>query len=174
MVMVMFMFAQNTKKKRIEKNGLQLVGFRLANKSDDELTDERKYFRLDCELPVKFAHMYYTEPGLPASGKAHDGIALDLSGGGIRLSSNLKMQEKDRLIISLNLDGDDLFLIGEIRVTYDKSYYSDWFQYGVMFQGMTQTEQDKIVRYLLREQVRRASQMHNEQFHLSTVLHQSA
>ena len=120
---------------------------------ESESLQRRNFFRMACDVPTSFMLLKKNESGCPVSNEFHDGIICNLSGGGVKMITDLEMEEEDRLLISLPLDGDDLFLPGEIRAKYNNNNAIHPFQYGIMFSDISLTNQDRIARYLFREQM---------------------
>jgi len=152
------MFSQITKFTRNRKPRPRPAEPRLLSESD--CIQRRAHFRMDCEIPVKVALLRYTETGQPAAEQQRDGIAINLSGGGMKLATAHRLQINDRLTISMNLDGGHFFIVGEVRAIYNASgtnlqgimYSHATNHYGIMFSRISQTDQDKIIKYLLNAQ----------------------
>ena len=139
--------------KYISRNRLQLIKFKLLD--EGERLQRRNFFRLSCYIPAKFTFLKKNESDQLISNEPHNGIICDLSGGGIKMTTKLEMEEKDCILISLPLDDNDLFLTGEIRVKYGNPNATHQFQYGIMFSDISVMDQNKIVRYLFEQQKHR-------------------
>ena len=137
-----------------------------------EAQQRRNFFRLDCHFPIQFKRFDKNQQSLRSYNTQHCGLIRNLSGGGVKLVTECEMEEKDFISFNLNLDGDELFLMGEVKINYgyaardfcgkSKANWNAYsnanstatrlFQYGVMFNGISVVDQDKIVRYLFRQQ----------------------
>ncbi len=116
--------------------------------SGGEKKQRRGFFRFDCLLPIQFT--YLNEDGVESS--AVQGIAKDISGGGIRFVSNEDVPDKVNFKVVIMLNDDFLITVGKILVkqTFPKSNYR--FQYKAQFTNMNAEEQEKIVKYIFDEQ----------------------
>ena len=135
------------------KDRFQYIQFKLLG--EGESLQKRSFFRLPINLPVKYSLLRENEYGQIVANKMHDGNISNLSGGGMKMVTTVEMEEKDRIFVSLNLDGVELFLTGEIRLKHHSPDETSKFQYGLMFVDISETDQDKIVRYLFQQQNRR-------------------
>ena len=113
----------------------------------------RSFFRLACQIPVQYRWLKKSELYRMDDGEWHAGTICNLSGGGVLMQSPIEMDEQDRVFITLRLAGEDLLLMGEIRIRRTGPYGEK--QYGIMFTGISMIDQDKIVRYLFQQQPRR-------------------
>jgi c-di-GMP-binding flagellar brake protein YcgR len=81
----------------------------------------------------------------------HEGMANDLSAGGVCFVSNHEMEINSRVKCVLPI-GDDFFTLGIVmhRQNMRDAIYK--YQYRVMFMDLTALEKDKIVKYIFAEQ----------------------
>ena len=132
----------------------------------------RNFFRLDCHIPIQFNWLDKDFQSRQGCSEPYDGLICNLSGGGVRLTTEFEMEEKDCITFYLNLDGDEFFLSGEVQQEYrsagrdsdgdsgaNSNAYLDAhsdtvhsFQYGIMFIGISIVDQDRIIRYLFQQQ----------------------
>ena len=119
---------------------------------EKERTQRRFFFRVDCDIPLKFTLVQKADVAPLLSNNKFEGTVCNLSGGGLKLMTDLDMEINDRIVTSLRLGGENLFLMGEVRVKYGYSPAMHQYEYGLMFIGISQLEQDKIIKYLLRQQ----------------------
>ena len=138
----------------LSKNKDHFLQFKLLD--EGEKIQRREFFRLSCQIPTEFKPLKKNnfcrqKPSEPH----HEGLICNLSAGGLKLMTNLKMEEKDSILIPFSLGGDDFRLTGEIRTKYGKSAVSKQFQYGVIFDDISEKDQDKISKHLLHQQYQR-------------------
>ena len=138
--------------RRSSVNGYLLIEFKLIG--EPESLQQRKHYRLSCHVPIKFTLSERDESYQCVTCGSFDGITSNISGGGLKMTTDIEMKENETILISMHLDDDFLLLVGEIRAKYsDNAPYQ--FQYGVRFNGISDTDQDTIVRYIFRQQNRR-------------------
>ena len=128
------------------------VNIMLHLTAEGERVNRRNHFRWTCQVPIRFRFAKTEEQERHNSAEVHNGIITDLSAGGMKLMTRVVMEEKDRIFFTLDLDGVELFLLGEIKGLHGSEGLNNQFQYCVMFIGLSYIEQDKIVRYLFRKQ----------------------
>lgn len=78
-----------------------------------------------------------------------DGLLLDLSAGGLKLSTSENFKEGQKLIFVINFEGQDMILNGkivhkELNLVPKRTVYL----YGVKFIDIKEGKQEKIIRYL--------------------------
>jgi len=122
----------------------------------DGIIQKRDHFRLPCNFLTDFKLLETDESGNVTPGIPNPGCISNLSGGGLKLQADLVMKEEDRILITLTIDDSPIHLVGEVRVKYDTPNASYPYQYGIVFKGISDADQDKIFRYLFREQPNRA------------------
>jgi c-di-GMP-binding flagellar brake protein YcgR len=77
--------------------------------------------------------------------------AIDLSGGGIRLSTWEKLKIGQIIALIMSLEGDRLIVKGEVRHGYtDLVDGKVQYCYGIMFNDITELKIDTIVRYVFK------------------------
>ena len=135
-------------KDRFQYIQLKLIG-------EGESLQKRNFYRLPCHIPIKFSLLKEDEYGQIVANSMHDANITNLSGGGIKMSSTVEMDERDRIFFSLNLDGNDMFLTGEVRLKHSSPDDSARYQYGLMFIDISEANQDRIIRYIFHQQNRR-------------------
>ena len=142
--------------KHVKKDDFNFIEFTLLEKGQS--LQKRDYFRLSCNIPVKFRSLGKYETGGGDPDELHNGILSDLSGGGVKMQTDMEMEEKDEVFLSFYLDNDAFHLLGEIRAKYYDPSAKQRFQYGIIFSVITELERDRIVRYLFNQQKRRVRQ----------------
>lgn len=118
--------------------------------SNGEIVQRREFFRFPCRLPLKFAEVKEGETLFQDD--MLFGIINDLSGGGMRFFSNDKVAEDAKISCILELGADSLLLIGKIVGRDDLKEGSYTFDYRVIFAGILESDQQRIVRYIFNEQ----------------------
>ena len=138
----------------IMKDGFPHIEFVLLD--EGESLQKRNDFRVSCHIPARIRLWENKDPDEPNHNELRDGTIINLSGGGAKLLTKLKMEKEDRVFIYFRLNGEELFLNGEIKAKYGNSTPSQQFQYGIMFCDVSAANQQKIVRYLFHAQNDRA------------------
>ena len=123
---------------------------------EDAVVQKRNHFRLTCNIPINFRLLHDDDSGYLIPDEPQGGTICNISGGGLKLLSNAKTGENDYILIFLDLNGIAMQLMGEIRVAYQNPDSMFPYQYGVMFCGISDTDQCNIVRYLFQQQTTRA------------------
>ena len=129
---------------------------RVEPADENGIIQKRDNFRLSCSFATDFKLLTKDENGQVIPSDRYEGCISNLSGGGIKMQAALKMEENDRVLIALHLEKDTLYLMGEIRVRYETPNASYPYQYGIMFKGITDSDRDRIFKYLFHEQPNRA------------------
>jgi len=129
----------------ISENNVLIIEFLLLGEA--ERIQQRDFFRLPCTIPLDFFVIKENKHEKVLSEKIFSGIIRDLSGGGMKVVSNLEMEEKDLIKFNLNLESIYYELMG--RIMYKGfTQNSDQFMYGIMFLGLSKEQQEKIALYL--------------------------
>ena len=119
---------------------------RLSLTSAGERVQRRGFFRFNCLLPLKFQ----IKGGEP---KAYlDGVIKDIGGGGFKCVANAEMDERLEIKAVIMLRDELLRLNAKIlhRLRLPEADFK--YQYRAEFLGITQEEQDKIIRYIFNEE----------------------
>ncbi|EGO87638.1 flagellar protein [Clostridium botulinum C] len=81
---------------------------------------------------------------------------VDLSGGGMRIRTNIEIEKESILTISLPMGNKSMFLKGEVkRIGKDNTNYKE---YGIGFVDISVRQQDEIIKYvftIMRKQMRK-------------------
>ena len=117
--------------------------------------DQRNHFRLICHIPASIKIVRRTASGHVVPGEPHVAIICNISGGGVRVLSDLLIEENDRILITFKLNDDILILTGEVRVVFRDTGPEYKYQYGIMFTGLSVKDQDIVYKYLFQEQTYR-------------------
>lgn len=126
--------------------------------SDISKIQRREDFRMDCSIPVKFTNdkyllslkeeKFHDEEMLSEHSKAfNEGLIMDISGGGIRLLSNIKLEENWKTLFIFKFIHDEMILKGEIvhRANND-SINGMKYAYGVKFIDITDKKRETIIK----------------------------
>lgn len=106
--------------------------------TDNEVIVKLDFDEREIEETVKNMEKYLKE-----------GLILDLSAGGVKLSTKEDLNMGKRLILVINLDGKDIILKGkvvhkEMNLIPKKTIYL----YGIKFIDIKEGQQEKIIRHL--------------------------
>jgi c-di-GMP-binding flagellar brake protein YcgR len=130
---------------RIE--GFEMLRFQITN--DGEKIQRRNAFRFTCSLPVTFNVVLDNGEQSPLT----EGLVKDLSSGGIKMNTTVNIPKNALLRIDLTLDDDYVMAFGQvlmIKHTPDNAKYP--YQYGIRFEVMPESDEERIVRYVYNEQ----------------------
>ena len=128
----------------------QLVEFQLIGEC--ESLQKRDYFRLSTGIPIKYTYTEKDELGKWSALRSYDAMAINLSGGGIMMTTEVDLAIYDFVLISMPLDDDDMLLVGEIRTKDRFEHCGGKFRYGIKFRDISDIDRDKIIRYIFRQQ----------------------
>jgi len=109
----------------------------------------RAFFRVDTRIPVKV--MATVKSGESASVKIIDAKIVDISGGGMRLFSEIKMEKNDTIEIYLQGSIEKLESLKALVMRSTKR--DGMFETGVRFEDLSSSDRDKIVKYVFKRQV---------------------
>ena len=128
-------------------DGFDVVKFHIID--GGEKVQRREAFRFNCALPVTYSIIF-------SSGEQSDweeGLVRDLSAGGVKMYSQKKLQLQDLLNISLQLGEDLVVAFGDVRTKRELGKDSKFaYQYGVRFAMMPESDKERIIRYMYKEQ----------------------
>lgn len=148
--------------------------FRLCRvELEGELTkyQRREFYRMDCMLPVAYTELAIEEAAMDpeeirrthaSDGQAHplrQGTAIDISGGGIRFTSDKSLSEVPAVLLSFTLPfraGDAECLVKGRIVRSDHIQGADRYSHRVQFMDLPMKKQEEIVRFVFEtERLRR-------------------
>lgn len=154
---------------RYKSNNMFLLRLRIITQF--EKFQRREYFRCECTLDVKY--LTITEEDikkmeeakavdkngvyLPEPTKLYmDGVALDISGGGIRFTSRQKLPEEGLVEVLFNLKMDDsaheFAVIGKVLSSSEMKSNSHRFENRVQFTHIKNEERETIIRYIFEQE----------------------
>lgn len=111
----------------------------------------RQYYRMDCMLTFQYKDDLNKD--------WHEGVILDISGGGIRFTSKSRLENDKELInhIRLNMleDEEELFLSGMIIESAPMALDETIYENRVVFEGIDSMEREVIIKFIFEEERRR-------------------
>ena len=108
----------------------------------------REFFRFQCVISLKISK----------EDDWSEGITKDIGGGGIRLISNSEFEAGDEILLKLVLDQREMLILGSILTKEDSNVELYKYQYRVIFQSISKTDQDHIIQYLFTQQRKQVRQ----------------
>ncbi len=125
------------------------------------LGERRDFFRLGVEIPVTILMQTQTDS---TEHMFFSGVIRDLSGGGVRIDTNVLIERQKKLQLRFTLPVNDLdnpsqdFFINARIVRLQKKNQKKCSTYGVQFVDILPGIQDRIVKFLFDLQI--ASRYH--------------
>lgn len=112
----------------------------------------RDYYRLKITKPIRFKKVYKNEATNRIS-QYHEGILIDISGGGLMFCSKKEMEKGDLLELEILIsENKKLNLFGlVIRRQYDiqKSFL---YEYGIKFENISIADKNTLMKFIFEEQ----------------------
>ena len=111
-------------------------------------TQRRRYIRLDISAPVTFRLLCLEKKEGLVSKMEHNGVILNIGGGGVLLVTKRKLEEGDFIILDMNLEGCEVIsgVLGRIKRVEPSD--EDEFLVGVEF-----CPQEELEYYLNSKQI---------------------
>ncbi len=111
----------------------------------------RQYYRMDCIIKFTFKGV---------DKKWYDAVILDISGGGIRFSTNSKVEQGDYILnnIKFDLKGNviDMLVYGNvININHNASSSALKYEVRVAFEDISKVDRENIIKYIFDEERRR-------------------
>lgn len=104
----------------------------------------REDFRMECSIPVKFS-LDKIIPEYPE--ELCDGFIKDISGGGIRLLSNEKLDRYVEISLMFKFNDDEMILNGGVVHIGDNDFPNGMkYAYGVKFKDITEDKKELIIK----------------------------
>lgn len=139
--------------------GDNLRVYDLAPPREIKRQQRRQMFRLPLALPLQYEVVSLSEkrelviPGVPLKG-----CIKDISGGGVKLVSDIEIPNNSVVKLKLKAEGIDLSVGGKIVNHYaneepDQKEYG--YCYGIQFIDLDRGSQDRIISFIFEEQRRR-------------------
>lgn len=135
--------------KRIKSDNLYLITLEIQTTL--QKYQRRQYFRMDCMLSFQYKDDIDTN--------WHEGIILDISGGGIRFTSHTKLENQKSLINHIQLEmfdvEEDLYLSGTIIESVIGELDKAVFENRVEFDYIDNHDREVIIKFIFEEERRR-------------------
>ena len=112
----------------------------------------RNYFRLVCSVPASLKTITRSDTGRIIQGPPHETTICNISGGGVRLLASFPLEQDEKILLTFKLLDEILILTGDVRIVYYNPEAELPYQFGVMFTGLSDKDQDKIFKYIYQEQ----------------------
>jgi c-di-GMP-binding flagellar brake protein YcgR len=128
-------------------DGFDILRFFLIN--DGEKVQRRTAFRFTCSIPVTFNVVADNGEQSPRT----EGIVRDLSSGGIKMNTTIPIASGSLLRVDLFLDDDYVMAFGLVlMVKHTPENKKLPYQYGIRFEVLPESDEERIVRYVYNEQ----------------------
>ncbi len=132
-----------------KKNQLHLIT--LSIQSELVKSQRRQYFRLDCIMPINFSEK--------ESDEWYHGLVVDISGGGLRFTSNMHYDINTEVKCQFDLNiGDDikrLQILGQVVNFKIVDLETMKYEIRVMFYDIANDDRETIIKYIFEEQRKR-------------------
>ena len=142
-----YKFESSVLGRKIENNVPQLL---LSYPQNVVKIQRRKFVRVDVAFYIKYAKFSMEEKKSVMQKKdvqaTHQGILLDISGGGFRLNTEHKLQLKDIIVTEIPMDNGSIKTIGEV-VRSEKQPDGKYFC-GISFIDIDEKTRDRIIQYI--------------------------
>ncbi|GMQ62771.1 flagellar brake protein [Vallitalea maricola] len=136
-------------KNRYKKQELHLITMEV--KSAMEKSQRRQYFRLECILSILFADIN--------EDTWSEGLIVDISGGGLRFTSKMKMDAGSTLKCKLNLNSnnkaDTIELKGNVILSDIVDFETMKYETRIMFDDISNEDREKIIKFIFEEERKR-------------------
>lgn len=138
--------------KIIGKKGGEIPTLRLKATSDLRKIQRRDYYRLKITKAIRFKKIFHDDSFSNIS-QYHEGILLDISGGGMLFCSKYEMYIGDLLEVEFFLNDDKkIVLNGNIIRKNFNIQKSFLYEYGVEFKNLDSSDKDLLIRFIFNEQ----------------------
>ncbi|NJD02276.1 MAG: flagellar brake protein [Ruminiclostridium sp.] len=147
----LYTFKANVLKREMNEN---MALLRIGVISEIERIQRRQYFRLGCSIPVKFRAMESMNDTADINTQFKTTIANNLSGGGICLLLEEKLDVGKLLECEIATDGKKgIRFFGKVK-RYEKNVLHGKFKYeiGIAFININNNDREKVVKFIFEEQ----------------------
>ena len=128
------------------------IEFKLFGKS--KRLQQRNFYRLPCSNNINFQIRIEDESGINFSDDMNNGIILDLSGGGMKMSSKINIDIHKIIMFNLQIGDKKYKYFGQIMVKSVNRNAIQPYTYGVMFLGVSEIDMAKLGSYLHHQQLK--------------------
>lgn len=127
----------------------------------------REYFRLECAMDVKYYILSEEErirkvdidSVMEAGREFKSGIALDISGGGLRFTSAEKLPVRETICVTLELDNAGQPKVYSLMGTILSSEYGlkrpDIYEHRIEFDDIKKEIRETLIKYIFEEERKR-------------------
>jgi len=133
-------------KNRLKKGLVEMLKVEIITQL--EKIQRREFFRCECIIPFKYN----------INDSWEEGIIKDISGGGLRFITNVKLQISELIICDIPLDGQEISARGRLISREDSNTETYKYQYRVSFEELSKIEREKIIQYIFLQQRKRVQQ----------------
>lgn len=111
----------------------------------------RQYYRMDCLMTFQYKD--------DTSNQWNEGLVLDISGGGLRFTSNEKLIQDKGVICHMNFesnpDTQDLYITGQVVASDAIELDSRTYETRLQFDIISDEDREKVIKYIFDEERRR-------------------
>ncbi|MDR1705612.1 MAG: flagellar brake protein [Clostridiales bacterium] len=125
--------------------------------NNGEIMQRREFYRFACYLPFAFASVSDDDDDADqymSIGSMSRGEIRDLSGGGMKFVSNEELSDNSKVRCALDLGTDLIITVGKVLGHSDAKDRNFKYEYRLIFVGILQTDQERIIKYIFNEQRR--------------------
>lgn len=112
----------------------------------------RQYYRLDCVLSFQYKNDEEKEVW-------HQGIILDISGGGLRFTSNAQLVNEEQVVCHIQLNFEDeqkhLYIPGTIVDSSITDFNNVTYETRVSFNSISGEDREMVIRFIFEEERKR-------------------
>jgi c-di-GMP-binding flagellar brake protein YcgR len=116
----------------------------------------RKYFRVDTRIKAKLYIINFdiNNGELSMKKELYDAIIKDISGGGMRISTNAPIKENQAVEFDLSKSlGLQKEIFGKVVKIYNQKDYNNHTEAGIEFISVKENDRDKIIKYIFKRQI---------------------
>ncbi|GKX28965.1 pilus assembly protein PilZ [Vallitalea longa] len=137
-------------KNRYKQKELHFITFEI--KSEFKKSQRRKYYRLECILPILFTDIN--------DNIWNEGLIVDISGGGLRFTSKQKLGTNTTIRCKINLAMNDkvnhIDLKGNVLLSDIVDFDTMKYETRIMFCDISNVDREKIIKFIFeKERMRR-------------------
>jgi c-di-GMP-binding flagellar brake protein YcgR len=124
----------------------------LEKHSEVQRMQRRSYFRIQTGLRVVFS-VERDDDDESAEPQYYEGLTLNISGGGMLLSTSVKLEMGDTLLIKLYLSEQEYMVAtGRVeRLEYLAS--KDLYRAGIIYVAIHENDRDKIIAFVFKKEI---------------------